>query len=78
MAQESLVGRSKGGAALAAWKLAGLVQSIDSRGIVPDNRNADNIDSDVLFQQYSVLMFPLKTVQTDCNTTGVIVCLSSC
>jgi hypothetical protein len=41
-----------------------------------DNRNADNFD--VLFQQHSLLMFPLTTVQAHCNATGVIVCLCSC
>jgi fatty acid synthase subunit alpha len=68
MAQKSLVGHSKGGAA--AWQMAGLLQSIAS-GVVPGNRNADNVDA--LFQQHSLLMFPSKTLQTDGITAGVMV-----
>ncbi|KAI0264369.1 fatty acid synthase [Gloeopeniophorella convolvens] len=67
MAQKSLVGHSKGGAA--AWQMAGLLQTIGS-GIVPGNRNADNVDA--LFQQHSLLMFPSKTLQTDGVTAGVM------
>lgn len=68
MAQKSLVGHSKGGAA--AWQMAGLLQSIES-GVVPGNRNADNVDS--LFQQHPLLMFPSKTIQTDGISAGVMV-----
>ena len=68
MAQKSLVGHSKGGAA--AWQMAGVLQSIAS-GIIPGNRNADNVDA--LFQQHSLLMFPSKTLQTDGITAGVMV-----
>ncbi|KAF8271214.1 fatty acid synthase [Lactarius quietus] len=67
MAQKSLVGHSKGGAA--AWQMAGLLQSIAS-GVVPGNRNADNVDA--IFQQHSLLMFPSKTLQTDGITAGVM------
>jgi fatty acid synthase subunit alpha, fungi type len=73
MAQKSLVGHSKGGAA--AWQMAGLLQSIAS-GIVPGNRNADNVDA--LFQQHSLLIFPSKTIQTDGITAGVMVRSLSC
>jgi fatty acid synthase subunit alpha, fungi type len=72
MAQKSLLGHSKGGAA--AWQMAGLLQSIAS-GTVPGNRNADNVDA--LFQQHSLLIFPSKTIQTDGITAGVMVCISS-
>jgi hypothetical protein len=68
MAQKSLVGHAKGGAA--AWQMAGLLQSVAS-GTVPGNRNADNVDA--LFQQHSLLMFPSKTIQTDGITAGVMV-----
>jgi fatty acid synthase subunit alpha, fungi type len=67
MAQKSLVGHSKGGAA--AWQMVGLLQSIENR-VVPGNRNADNIDA--FFQQPS-LMFPLKSIQTDGIFAGVMV-----
>ena len=68
MAQKSLVGHSKGGAA--AWQMAGLLQSIGN-GVVPGNRNADNVDA--LFQQHSLLMFPSKSIQTDGISAGVMV-----
>ena len=57
MAQKSLCGHSKGGSA--AWQLAGLVQSVGS-GIVPGNRNADNVDAE--FRKHEHLMFPSKTI----------------
>jgi len=68
MAQKSLVGHSKGGAA--AWQMAGLLQSIGN-GVIPGNRNADNVDA--LFQQHSLLMFPSKSIQTDGISAGVMV-----
>ena len=57
MAQKSLVGHSKGGAA--AWQKAGLLQSVES-GVVPGNHDADNVDA--LFQQRSLLMFSSKII----------------
>jgi len=69
VAQKSLVGHAKGGAA--AWQMAGLLQSI-ATGTIPGNRNADNVDA--VFQQHSLLMFPSKTIQTDGITAGVMVC----
>jgi fatty acid synthase subunit alpha, fungi type len=68
IAQKSLVGHSKGGAA--AWQMAGLLQSIEN-GVVPGNRNADNVDA--LFQQHSLLMFPSKAIQTDGISAGIMV-----
>lgn len=73
MAQKSLVGHAKGGAA--AWQMAGLLQSIAS-GMVPGNRNADNVDA--LFQEHPLLMFPSKSIQTDGITAGVMVCPFLC
>ncbi|KAJ7067175.1 fatty acid synthase [Mycena amicta] len=67
MAQKSLLGHSKGGSA--AWQMAGLLQTVTS-GIVPGNRNADNIDSH--FQERSFLMFPSKSVYTDGIRAGVM------
>ncbi|KAH9856627.1 fatty acid synthase [Lenzites betulinus] len=67
MAQKSLCGHSKGGSA--AWQLAGLLQSVDS-GIIPGNRNADNID--VNFQKYTYLLFPSKTIHTDGIRAGAM------
>jgi fatty acid synthase subunit alpha len=68
MAQKSLVGHSKGGSA--AWQMAGLLQSVNT-GMVPGNRNADNIDAK--FQPYTHLMFPSKTIHTDGIRAGVMV-----
>lgn len=68
MAQRSLVGHSKGGSA--AWQAIGLLQSVIT-GIVPGNRNADNID--VRFQHHTNLMFPSKTIHTDGIRAGVMV-----
>ncbi|KAH9950013.1 fatty acid synthase [Amylocystis lapponica] len=67
MAQKSLCGHSKGGSA--AWQLAGLLQSVHS-GIVPGNRNADNVDAD--FRQYTYLMFPSKSIYTDGIRAGLM------
>lgn len=68
MAQKSLLGHAKGGAA--AWQLAGLLHSVGT-GIIPGNRNNDNVDAK--FQHYSYLMFPSKTIHTDGVRAGVMV-----
>ncbi|KAF9007571.1 fatty acid synthase [Cyathus striatus] len=60
VAQKSLLGHAKGGAA--AWQMAGLLQSVIT-GIIPGNRNSDNIDSH--FQDRTYLLFPSKTIHTD-------------
>ncbi|OBZ72636.1 Fatty acid synthase subunit alpha [Grifola frondosa] len=67
MAQKSLCGHSKGGSA--AWQLAGLLQSVES-GIIPGNRNADNVDAN--FKKYTYLVFPSKTIHTDGVRAGVM------
>ncbi|CAL1716945.1 unnamed protein product [Somion occarium] len=67
MAQKSLCGHAKGGSA--AWQLIGLLQSV-YHGIVPGNRNADNVDA--AFKQYSHLMFPSKTIHTDGIRAGIM------
>ncbi|KAK5625747.1 hypothetical protein RRF57_001463 [Xylaria bambusicola] len=51
--QKYLTGHSKGAAA--AWMLNGCCQILDS-GVVPGNRNADDID--VVFEPYENLVFP--------------------
>ncbi|KAI0635636.1 fatty acid synthase [Trametes polyzona] len=67
MAQKALCGHSKGGSA--AWQLAGLLQSVQS-GIIPGNRNADNIDAN--FKQHTFLIFPSKTIHTDGIRAGIM------
>ncbi|OBZ65349.1 hypothetical protein A0H81_14665 [Grifola frondosa] len=53
----------------AAWQLAGLFQSVES-GIIPGNRNADNVDAN--FKKYTYLVFPSKMIHTDGIRTGVM------
>ncbi|KAJ7703458.1 hypothetical protein B0H16DRAFT_1831018 [Mycena metata] len=66
-AQKSIVGRSKGGSA--AWQMAGLLRTVNT-GIIPGNRNSDNIDSH--FKQRQFLMFPSKSIHTDGIRAGVM------
>ncbi|KAH8100945.1 fatty acid synthase [Cristinia sonorae] len=67
MAQKSLCGHAKGGSA--AWQLAGLMQSV-YHGVVPGNRNADNVDA--AFREYTHLVFPSKTIYTDGIRAGIM------
>ncbi|KAI0685962.1 fatty acid synthase [Cytidiella melzeri] len=67
MAQKSLCGHSKGGSA--AWQLAGLLQSVYT-GIIPGNRNADNVDAN--FKKHTYLMFPSKAIHTDGIRAGLM------
>ena len=67
VAQKSLVGHSKGGSA--AWQMIGLLQSVNT-GIVPGNRNNDNVDAE--FHKYTYLMFPSKSIHTDGIRAGVM------
>ncbi|KAF8632253.1 hypothetical protein AX15_002000 [Amanita polypyramis BW_CC] len=67
VAQKSLLGHSKGGSA--AWQMAGLLQSILT-GVVPGNRNNDNVDSH--FQDRHFLMFPSRSIHTDGIRAGVM------
>jgi fatty acid synthase subunit alpha len=60
--QKSLTGHPKGAAA--AWMLNGCLQIMDT-GLVPGNRNADNIDADLA--QYDHITYPNRSIQT----TGV-------
>lgn len=66
--QKYLTGHPKGAAA--AWMLNGLLQSLLS-GIVPGNRNADNIDGE--FRDVSSLIyFPSVSLQTDGLKAGLL------
>jgi phosphopantetheine--protein transferase-like protein len=67
VAQKSLVGHSKGGSA--AWQMIGLLQSVNA-GIIPGNRNSDNIDAE--FRKYTYLMFPSKSIYTDGIRAGIM------
>jgi phosphopantetheine--protein transferase-like protein len=58
--QKSLTGHPKGAAA--SWMLNGLLQ-IMSSGLVPGNRNADDIDA--ALREFTHLVYPSKSIQTD-------------
>ncbi|KAJ2452874.1 fatty acid synthase alpha subunit Lsd1 [Coemansia sp. RSA 2336] len=57
--QKWLTGHPKGPAA--AWMLNGALQCMRD-GIVPGNRNADNIDSDL--QKFEYVVYPSKSIRT--------------
>ena len=58
--QKYLTGHPKGAAG--AWMMNGALQIMNS-GIVPGNRNADNIDADL--EQFEYLVYPSRSIQTD-------------
>ncbi|ORY03898.1 hypothetical protein K493DRAFT_311577 [Basidiobolus meristosporus CBS 931.73] len=65
--QKYLTGHGKGAAA--AWMLNGVLQYIET-GIVPGNRNADNIDP--YLRQFTHLYFPNKSVHTRGIKAGLL------
>ncbi|KAG8905251.1 3-oxoacyl-[acyl-carrier-protein] synthase [Tulasnella sp. 403] len=67
IAQKHLTGHPKGGAA--AWMFNGLAQSVNS-GIVPGNRNADNVDGNL--RKYEFLVYPSKSIHTDGIKAGLM------
>ncbi|KWU43709.1 hypothetical protein RHOSPDRAFT_19103 [Rhodotorula sp. JG-1b] len=67
IAQKWLTGHPKGGAA--AWMLNGMAQVILS-GLVPGNRNADNIGEELRAFEY--LLYPSKSIQTDGIKAGLL------
>ncbi|CCH46337.1 fatty-acid synthase complex protein, putative [Wickerhamomyces ciferrii] len=58
--QKYLTGHPKGAAG--AWMFNGALQILNS-GIVPGNRNADNIDA--VLEQFDYLLFPSRSIKTD-------------
>lgn len=58
--QKFLTGHPKGAAG--AWMLNGALQILNS-GVVPGNRNADNIDK--VLEQFDYVLFPSKSLKTD-------------
>ncbi|KAG9047855.1 3-oxoacyl-[acyl-carrier-protein] synthase [Tulasnella sp. UAMH 9824] len=67
VAQKNLTGHPKGGAA--AWMFIGLTQCINT-GVIPGNRNADNVDSEL--RQFEYLVYPSKTIHTDGIRAGLM------
>ncbi|ODQ67554.1 alpha subunit of fatty acid synthase [Nadsonia fulvescens var. elongata DSM 6958] len=58
--QKYLTGHPKGAAG--AWMFNGVLQILNT-GIVPGNRNADNVDQ--LLQEFDMVLYPSVTLQTD-------------
>ncbi|GMM28780.1 trifunctional fatty acid synthase subunit [Martiniozyma asiatica (nom. inval.)] len=58
--QKYLTGHPKGAAG--AWMLNGAIQVLNS-GLVPGNRNADNIDQ--ILEDFEYVLFPSRSIQTD-------------
>ncbi|KAH6659244.1 fatty acid synthase subunit alpha [Truncatella angustata] len=58
--QKYLTGHPKGAAG--AWMLNGCLQVLNT-GLVPGNRNADNIDT--VMEQFDMIVYPSRSIQTD-------------
>jgi fatty acid synthase subunit alpha len=58
--QKYLTGHPKGAAG--AWMMNGCLQVLDT-GLVPGNRNADNVDP--IMEQYDLIVYPSRSIQTD-------------
>lgn len=58
--QKYLTGHPKGAAG--AWMFNGCLQVLNS-GLVPGNRNADNIDQ--VMEQFDLIVYPSRSIQTD-------------
>ncbi|CAO3632523.1 unnamed protein product [Mucor hiemalis] len=67
IAQKYLTGHPKGPAA--SWMASGVMQSLLS-GIVPGNRNVDNIDE--LMKDFEYIVYPSRTIQTDGLKAGLL------
>ncbi|KAL4780488.1 hypothetical protein BJX76DRAFT_337894 [Aspergillus varians] len=58
--QKHLTGHPKGAAG--AWMFNGCLQVLDS-GLVPGNRNADNVDK--VMEKFDYIVYPSRSIQTD-------------
>ena len=58
--QKHLTGHPKGAAG--AWMFNGCLQVLDT-GLVPGNRNADNVDK--VMEKFDYIVYPSRTIQTD-------------
>lgn len=58
--QKFLTGHPKGAAG--AWMMNGALQILNS-GVIPGNRNADNVDK--ILEQFEYVLYPSKTLKTD-------------
>ena len=58
--QKYLTGHPKGAAG--AWMMNGCLQVLNT-GLVPGNRNADNVDKEM--EKFDLIVYPSKSIQTD-------------
>ncbi|KAG5999203.1 hypothetical protein E4U54_001993 [Claviceps lovelessii] len=58
--QKYLTGHPKGAAG--AWMMNGCLQVLNT-GLVPGNRNADNVDP--IMEQFDMIVYPSRSIQTD-------------
>ncbi|KAI8145418.1 fatty acid synthase [Fennellomyces sp. T-0311] len=65
--QKYLTGHPKGTAA--SWMANGMIQSLNS-GIVPGNRNADNVDE--VLKEFEYILYPSRSIQTDGLKAGLL------
>ncbi|KAI9292989.1 fatty acid synthase [Neoconidiobolus thromboides FSU 785] len=65
--QKYLTGHPKGAAA--AWMFNGVMQVLQT-GIIPGNRNADNIDN--VLKSYEYVLFPSRSIHTDGVKAGLL------
>ncbi|KAJ2598230.1 fatty acid synthase alpha subunit Lsd1 [Coemansia sp. RSA 1721] len=65
--QKWLTGHPKGAAA--AWMLNGVMQVLRT-GIIPGNRNADNISAEL--EKFEHIVYPSRTIQTDGIKAGLL------
>ncbi|OMJ21424.1 Fatty acid synthase subunit alpha [Smittium culicis] len=65
--QKYLTGHPKGPAA--SWMLNGMMQCLLS-GIIPGNRNADNIDAEM--DKFDFVLYPSQSIQTDGLKAGLL------
>ncbi|KAG0241381.1 3-oxoacyl-[acyl-carrier-protein] synthase [Mortierella sp. GBA43] len=65
--QKYLTGHPKGAAA--AWMMNGVLQVLQS-GLIPGNRNADNIDD--VMRQFEYVLYTSRSIQTDGVKAGLL------
>lgn len=65
--QKYLTGHPKGAAA--AWMLNGVLQVLET-GIIPGNRNADNIDQQL--RKFNYVFYPSRSIKTDGVKAGLL------
>ena len=65
--QKYLTGHPKGAAA--AWMLNGVLQVLET-GIIPGNRNADNIDA--ALSEFEFVLYPSRSIHTDGVKAGLL------